>query len=106
MSADSRRDPEGLLTRARQGDADSLGALLELYRNYLHLLARTQIDLHLQGRVSPSDVVQETFLQACRHFGQFRGGSDKELLLWDAEKLELVKKLDTPAGWLAFGNQR
>jgi WD40 repeat protein/formylglycine-generating enzyme required for sulfatase activity/tetratricopeptide (TPR) repeat protein len=30
-------------------------------------------------------------------------GSDKELLLWDAEKLELTKKIDTPAGWLAFG---
>jgi hypothetical protein len=29
-------------------------------------------------------------------------GSDKELLLWDAEKLKLVKKIDTPAGWLAF----
>ena len=29
-------------------------------------------------------------------------GSPQELLLWDAEKLELVKKLDTPAGWLAF----
>jgi WD40 repeat protein len=29
-------------------------------------------------------------------------GSDRELLLWDAEKLELVKTIDTPAGWLAF----
>jgi WD40 repeat protein len=29
-------------------------------------------------------------------------GSDKELLLWDAAKLELVKKIDAPAGWLAF----
>jgi tetratricopeptide (TPR) repeat protein len=29
-------------------------------------------------------------------------GSDQELLLWDAEKLKLVKKFDTPAGWLAF----
>jgi WD40 repeat protein len=29
-------------------------------------------------------------------------GSDKELLLWDAEKLELVKKIATPAAWLAF----
>jgi RNA polymerase sigma-70 factor (ECF subfamily) len=70
------------MAAARRGQSDALGALLELYRNYLHLLARTQIDLHLQGRVSPSDVVQETFLQACRHFGQFRGGSDKELLAW------------------------
>src|SRR5262249_30261212 len=25
-----------------------------------------------------------------------------ELLLWDADKLELVKRIDTPAGWLAF----
>jgi formylglycine-generating enzyme required for sulfatase activity/tetratricopeptide (TPR) repeat protein len=29
-------------------------------------------------------------------------GSEKELRLWDAEKLELVKQLDTPAGRLAF----
>jgi WD40 repeat protein len=29
-------------------------------------------------------------------------GSDKELLLWDAAKLELVKKIETPARWLAF----
>ena len=56
--------------------------LLELYRNYLHLLARTQIDLHLQGRASPSDVVQEAFTQACANFGQFRGGSEQELLAW------------------------
>src|SRR5260370_22801003 len=29
-------------------------------------------------------------------------GSDKELLLWDAGTLKLVKKIGTPAGWLAF----
>jgi len=29
-------------------------------------------------------------------------GSDTELLLWDADKLALVKKIDTPAGWVAF----
>jgi RNA polymerase sigma-70 factor, ECF subfamily len=82
MSADEGRDPERLLARARQGDAEGLGALLELYRNYLHLLARMQIDLHLQGRASPSDVVQETFVQACANFGQFRGSSEPELRAW------------------------
>src|SRR5262249_52368928 len=29
-------------------------------------------------------------------------GNDRELLLWDAETLKLVKKIATPAGWLAF----
>src|SRR5581483_7780462 len=82
MSADSHRDPEWLLARARAGEGEWLGALLELYRNYLHLMARTQIDLHLQGRASASDAVQEAFVQACANFGQFRGGSEPELLAW------------------------
>jgi len=82
MRANEPSEPERLLAAARQGDADCLGALLELYRNYLHLLARTQIDLHLQGRASPSDAVQECFLHACANFGQFRGQSEKELLAW------------------------
>ena len=75
-------DPDQLLTEARQGKGESLGALLQFYRNYLYLLARTQIDLHLQARANPSDLVQETFLQACSHFHQFRGSTEKELLAW------------------------
>jgi RNA polymerase sigma-70 factor (ECF subfamily) len=82
MSADARQELEQLLTQARAGARDCLGALLERYRNYLHLLARTQIDLHLQGRASPSDVVQETFVQACANFGQFRGSAELEWLAW------------------------
>ncbi len=45
-------------------------------------MARTQIDLHLQGRVNPSDLVQETFLEAHRDFDQFRGHTEKEWLAW------------------------
>ena len=76
------QNPAELLTKARQGNGESLGALLEFYRNYLYLLARTQIDLHLQARANPSDLVQETFLLASRHFDQFRGNSEKEWLQW------------------------
>jgi RNA polymerase sigma-70 factor (ECF subfamily) len=82
MGALENQHPEQLLAEARRGRGDCLGALLELYRNYLYLLARTQIDLHLQARVNPSDLVQETFLEVCRHFHQFRGTSEKELLAW------------------------
>jgi RNA polymerase sigma-70 factor, ECF subfamily len=75
-------NPEQLLIQARGNRGEHLGRLLELYRNYLHLLARTQIDLHLQGRVDPSDLVQETMLEAFRDFGQFRGRTEGELLAW------------------------
>jgi RNA polymerase sigma-70 factor (ECF subfamily) len=74
--------PEELIAEARRGRNDCLGTLLDLYRNYLNILARTQIDLHLRARASPSDLVQETFLHACRNFQQFRGNSEKELLGW------------------------
>jgi RNA polymerase sigma-70 factor (ECF subfamily) len=79
---DERPDPEKLLAEARKRQSESLGGLLELYRNYLFLLARTQIDQHLQGRVDASDLVQETFLDACRDFSQFRGTSERELVAW------------------------
>jgi RNA polymerase sigma-70 factor (ECF subfamily) len=71
-----------LLTRARAGEGGSLGELLELYRTYLTLLARVQIGRHLQGKADPTDVVQEAFLEAYRHFPGFRGTSEPELALW------------------------
>lgn len=81
MDAD-RPSPERLLAEARQGHGGALGSLLELYTNYLRLLARTQIDLHLRARANPSDLVQETFLEAFRDFGQFRGDTEAEFLAW------------------------
>src|SRR4051795_11318817 len=72
----------GLLDRARHGSKSSLGLLLEQYRNYLVVLAATQIEKRLQPRVSPSDVVQETMLRAHKNFGQFRGSTEPELLAW------------------------
>jgi RNA polymerase sigma-70 factor (ECF subfamily) len=75
-------DLERQLRLARAGDGTALGQLLDSYRNYLIVLARVQIGRRLQGKVDASDVVQEAFLQAHRHFGQFRGQSQKELAGW------------------------
>jgi RNA polymerase sigma-70 factor (ECF subfamily) len=84
MSAepDAADFPESLLARARSGDATSLGPLLELYRNYLRLLARAQIDGALRARLDPSDLVQETLLEAYRDFPRFAGDSEGELMAW------------------------
>ena len=80
-SASAERVGE-LIGLARQGERRVLGTLLETYRNYLTLLARSQLGRSLQSRASPSDVVQETFLEAHRDFDKFRGQSQGELLAW------------------------
>jgi RNA polymerase sigma-70 factor, ECF subfamily len=77
-----RADPEELIRLARTGNGHALGQLLELYRNYLTLLARLQISRRLQSKVDATDLVQDTFLKAHRHFGQFRGTSEVELVGW------------------------
>jgi RNA polymerase sigma-70 factor (ECF subfamily) len=71
-----------MLERARRNEREPLGELLQLYRNYLTILATTQLDARLRRRLSPSDVVQETMLAAHRDFAQFRGVSERELLMW------------------------
>jgi RNA polymerase sigma-70 factor (ECF subfamily) len=75
-------DPEELLARARAGEDGALGRLLEGYQRYLALLARVQIGRRLQGKADSDDLVQETFLEAARHFPGFRGESEPELTAW------------------------
>jgi RNA polymerase sigma-70 factor (ECF subfamily) len=86
FSGDSEESPHdnvvALIIRARRGSGDSLGRLLQMYRNYLMVLAGTQIERRLQPRMSPSDIVQETMLRAHANFAQFRGASEPELIGW------------------------
>jgi len=82
MSSDPGPDPEHLVRLARAGSSPALGQLLELYRDYLTLLARLQIGRRLQGKVDAADLVQETFLRAHRHFDQFQGATEAELIGW------------------------
>jgi len=74
--------PEALLGLARASDAAALGRLLEGYRNYLRLMARSLIGQALRLKLDPSDLVQETFLEAQRDFLRFRGGDEPELVAW------------------------
>jgi RNA polymerase sigma-70 factor (ECF subfamily) len=71
-----------LIERARQEQPGALDRLLDSYRNYLRLLARTGLDVSLQGKADPSDLVQDAMLKASLRFGQFRGANDAELAGW------------------------
>jgi RNA polymerase sigma-70 factor (ECF subfamily) len=82
MNMAGEPDPEQLVALAQGGSAPALGQVLELYRDYLTLLARLQISRRLQSKVDASDLVQETFLQAHEHFPHFRGSTEAELVAW------------------------
>jgi len=84
MEIGSERDEQSkeLLSLARDGDGAALGSLLGIYRRYLSVLARTQISRRLQGKADASDLVQETLLEAHRHFRDFRGTSEGEFIAW------------------------
>jgi RNA polymerase sigma-70 factor (ECF subfamily) len=75
-------NPDRLIRLARGSNEAALGQLLEMYRNYLSLAARLQISRRLQSKVDAADLVQETFLKAHRHFAQFRGTTEGELVAW------------------------
>ncbi|HJZ90362.1 MAG TPA: sigma-70 family RNA polymerase sigma factor [Gemmataceae bacterium] len=55
---------------------------LDRYRAYLHLLARLNLADRLRGKFDPSDLVQQTLLQAHQNLGRFRGRTDAELAAW------------------------
>ncbi len=55
---------------------------LDRFRSYLCFLARVQLGPRLQSKFDPSDVVQQTLLDAQRALAQFRGQTDEELAGW------------------------
>jgi RNA polymerase sigma-70 factor, ECF subfamily len=81
-SSPPNTSPDDLLQTAQAGDLEALGALLAIYRRYLSVIARGQIGRQLRAKVDASDLVQETCLEAHRHFSQFRGTTEVEFRAW------------------------
>jgi RNA polymerase sigma-70 factor, ECF subfamily len=70
------------LEHARAGSTEALGDALEACRGYLLLIAQEELEPELRAKGGASDLVQETFLKAHRHFAQFHGAAEEELLAW------------------------
>jgi RNA polymerase sigma-70 factor, ECF subfamily len=74
--------PDDLIRAAKADGPEALGRLLDRYTCYLTLLARVEVGRQLQGKLDSADIVQEAFLYAHRHFAEFRGGTEPELVAW------------------------
>src|SRR4029079_6829116 len=82
MTTRTQLHADQLFASAQAGSSSCLGQLLALYSNYLKLLVSAQLDNRLRVRVSPWDIVQESFFEAHRDFAEFRGKSMGEFVVW------------------------
>lgn len=58
------------------------GGLLDIYRSYLVMLARCQVNDKLRLKTDPSDLAQEVLLHAANGFAKFQGTTQEEFTAW------------------------
>jgi RNA polymerase sigma-70 factor (ECF subfamily) len=75
-------DSEDLLRRAAAGDEAALGALWERHRARLRQMIRLRLDRRLQGRVDPSDVLQDAYLDLAARLPEYARDRPMPTYLW------------------------
>jgi RNA polymerase sigma-70 factor, ECF subfamily len=79
--ADDDRTSE-LLRRAAGGDGEGWGRLLERYRGPLKRMVRLRMDQRLHGRIDPSDVIQEAYVEASQRLAEYLRDPKVPFFLW------------------------
>jgi RNA polymerase sigma-70 factor, ECF subfamily len=75
-------DLPGRLRRAAAGDQAAWNELVQLYRGRLHRMVALRLDRRLRGRVDPSDVLQEAYLDAWTRLPAYAQDPSMPLFLW------------------------
>ena len=75
-------ETQSLLRQIRAGEAGATDRLLERHRPYLRRLVELRLDPRMQGRVDPSDVVQEAQLEAVRRLAAYLKQPRMPFRLW------------------------
>jgi RNA polymerase sigma-70 factor (ECF subfamily) len=71
-----------LMHRAAGGDEAALAELFGHYPKRLRQLVRLRLDRRLQGRVDPSDVLQEAYLDVAQQLPHYLGKPEMPFFLW------------------------
>ena len=80
---DSPGETDELLSRAAAGDTAALAQLFGRYRKRLRQMVRLRLDRRLQGRVDPSDVLQEAYLDLAEKVAEYaRSRPELPVYLW------------------------
>ncbi|MEQ8786176.1 MAG: sigma-70 family RNA polymerase sigma factor [Pirellulaceae bacterium] len=76
---------EEILARLRlaaEGDSQPWQELVEAHRPRLQRMVALRIDRRMQRRASASDIVQEAYLEAAEHLGEYLKNPKMPLYLW------------------------
>lgn len=73
---------DALVERAAAGDRDALAALFNHYRSRLRQMVRLRLDRRLQGRVDPSDILQEAFVDLVNELPAYARKQSIPVFLW------------------------
>jgi len=70
------------IERAAGGDQDAWRLLIERYNDRLRRMVMLRIDPRLHGRLDPSDVLQEVYLEASRQLADYLSNPVLPFFLW------------------------
>ena len=88
MNASDQEDLNRLIEHAKTGDQQALAGLFGRYRQQLRRMILFRLDPQLRGRVDPSDILQEAFIDSAARLPEFVKGDRLTFFVW----LRLVTK--------------
>jgi len=80
--SENAADMKGLLDRAAVADPEAVGELFGLHRQQLRRMIELRIDRRLQGRLDPSDVLQEAYLEYAAALPGYVKNPEAPFYLW------------------------
>jgi RNA polymerase sigma-70 factor (ECF subfamily) len=82
MPVESEAEIAELLAKVRAGDQPALAELFARHREKLRRMVHLRLDHRLAGRVSPSDVLQEAYIDAVKRIEHYFEKPDQPFFGW------------------------
>jgi len=79
---DNPSTPDDLVRRATSGDQEAMAQVFARHRDRLRQMVRLRLDRRLQGRLDPSDVLQEAYLDFARRLPDYAREPTMPFYLW------------------------
>jgi RNA polymerase sigma-70 factor (ECF subfamily) len=81
LNIDSQKSIDSLIAHASDGDKEALAELFCKYKDQLRRMVAFRLDQNLRGRIDPSDVLQEAYVDLAQRLNEF-GKKDMSFYVW------------------------